>query len=120
MSAFIRLRTVALVLSLGVAGCGGRAATLESGERQGPTVLEVINRAPLDMTIYVVRESGARDRLGMATALVTTRFRIPERHLFGVTTLRFEADPVGSNRVKVSERIPVAEGDTVVLEIPPG
>jgi hypothetical protein len=37
-----------------------------------------------------------------------------------MTTLRFIADPIGSNRAGVSEEIMVTPGDSVVLTIPPG
>lgn len=121
MSALLRARTLALTLALapGLGACAGRAATLPSPEGQPTTVVEVVNRATLDMNVYVVPESGGRERLGTATSHVTTHFTIPRRHLFGVTNLRFQADPVGSVRTHLSEQVLVIPGDTVVLTIPP-
>jgi hypothetical protein len=36
-----------------------------------------------------------------------------------LTSLRFLADPIGSNRTPISEEITVEVGDEVVLRIPP-
>jgi hypothetical protein len=106
-----------IVLAVGVSACGARSA--ESGEPEPATVLEVDNQATLDMTIYVVRSSGARERLGMATAHSRTRLRIPSRLMFGLTPLRFMADPIGGSATPVTQEITVQPGDTVVLQIPP-
>ncbi|MGH7501874.1 MAG: hypothetical protein ACREL7_08970 [Longimicrobiales bacterium] len=89
-------------------------------EPQQETTLEVDNQAGLDMTIYVVTDAGARTRLGTAIAHVRSWFRIPDRLIFGLTPLRFQADPIGGNRAPVSQQITVQPGDTVVLRIPPG
>jgi hypothetical protein len=72
----------------------------------------------LDMNIYVLRSS-QRIRLGTANALSTTRFTIPSYVVFGSTSLRFLADPIGSNRTPVSEEITVSAGDEITLMIPP-
>lgn len=112
------LRWIALAASLAfVSACGssrsGSQATIRS-----ETFVEVDNQALLDMTIYVVR-GGQRVRLGMATGLSRSRFTIPSGIVFGSTSLRFLADPVGSTATPVSEEISVSEGETVVLRIPP-
>lgn len=99
------------------AGCGKQG---ELQEPQEETYLEVDNQANLDMTIYVVRSGGARERLGTAIAHTRTRMRIPSRLMFGLTPLRFQADPIGASRAPVSQEITVQPGDTVVLRIPPG
>lgn len=109
---------VVLALALVLAACGGRSP-LDDPDPESPTILEVDNRASQDMTIYVIREGGQRQRLGTATSHSRTELRIPDRILFGVTSLRFQADPIGSNRNPVSESVTVVPGDTVVMEIPP-
>ena len=58
------------------------------------TYIEVDNQALADMTVYVFRGS-QRVRLGMATGLRRSTFTIPQGIVFGTTTLRFQADPVG-------------------------
>ncbi len=99
------------------------AAACATGSRASPaqprTVLEVDNRARFDMTIYVLPQNGPRHRLGTATAHMRAWFTIPARFIFGLTPLRFQADPIGSNVAPVTERITVEPGDTVVLTIPP-
>ena len=83
------------------------------------TTVEVDNQAVADMTVYVLRGS-QRVRLGLATGLRKTRFTIPQGIVFGATTLRFYADPIGGSASPVSEEIVVTEGEEVVLRIPPG
>jgi hypothetical protein len=90
----------------------------EGAEPQAPTRLRVENQAFLDMTIYVYRNS-QKIRLGTATGNSTTRFTVPSNLIFGATPLRFQADPIGSNRRSISEEITVSPGDEVTLTIPP-
>lgn len=84
---------------------------------KAPTMLRVENQAFLDMNIFVVYR-GQRIRVGFAGGSTTTNFRLPMQ-LSTVETLRFIADPVGSNRLPVSEEILVSPGDVVTLTIPP-
>jgi hypothetical protein len=91
-----------------------------SSQTQERTTVVVDNRASLDMNIYVIRDGGTRQRLGTATAHLKNTFTIPPTLLFGVTSLRFLADPIGSSRTPVSDDILVSPGDQVVLTIPPG
>ena len=97
------------------------SACASAGTRRNPdepTYLSVDNRAVLDMTIYVVRSS-QRIRLGTANGLSTTRLTIPSNIVFGATTLRFLADPIGSGRLPISDDITVIAGDEVTMIIPP-
>jgi hypothetical protein len=111
------MRRFAPLLFLGLAACGARTGPQEA---QPATVLEVDNQHSLDMNIYVVRTSGARERLGTATAHTRSRLTIPARLIFGLTPLRFMADPIGGRATPVTQEITVQPGDTVVLQIPPG
>jgi hypothetical protein len=117
----LRRSGLVLVFTLSVAACAARTEIeLPDNQPGRVTVLEVLNRATLDMSIFVLPESGgSRQRLGTATALTTSHFTIPERMLTGVSGLRFQADPVGSSRIHHSEQITVVPGDTVMLQIPP-
>lgn len=92
----------------------------EPREPQPRTTLMVDNQANLDMTIYVIRSGGSRERLGTATAHTRMTFTIPDRLMFGLTPLRFQADPIGANRAPVTQEITVTPGDEVRLIIPPG
>ena len=99
------------------AACASSGTNAAAANRPKTTVV-VDNQALLDMTIYVLN-GGQRVRLGIATGLQKTRFTIPSGVVFGATSLRFYADPIGGNRSPVSEEITVAEGDELGLRIPP-
>jgi len=106
-----------LCLTLVAAACGGgRARRASAGP---PVVLEVQNDANLDMTMYAVEQNGNRSRLGLATAHRITFLSIPNRIIFGLTPLRFQADPIGAAANPVTPEITVEAGDTVVMRIPP-
>ena len=101
-----------------IAGCASSGVNAQSIKRD-PTIVVVDNQALLDMTVYVLRGS-QRVRLGIATGLSKSRFTVPPGIVFGSTSLRFLADPIGSQRTPVSEEIIVIEGDEITLRIPPG
>lgn len=110
---------LALVSSLAFASaCASSGSGNQDSQQRPKTTVEVDNQALLDMTVYVVR-GGQRVRLGIATGLSKTRFTIPQGIVFGSTSLRFLADPIGGNATPVSEEISVSEGEEVVLRIPP-
>ena len=106
-----------LFLGLALIGLVACATTQNVRSDQPPTILEVDNQAALDMTIYVYR-GGERIRLGSATGLAKSQLRIPANLLFGSTALRFMADPIGANRLPITEEISVSPGDTVQMTIP--
>jgi hypothetical protein len=98
-----------------MAACGGARSQASD---QPQTTLRVENQSFLDMTIYLLAGS-QRIRLGQAGGNSTTKMRIPSQYVFGATSLRFLADPIGSNRTPVSESITVSPGDEIGLVIPP-
>ena len=106
-----------MTLSALAAGCS-RNNPDPNAEPAPVTRLRVQNQAFLDMTIYVFR-GPQRLRLGTANGNSTSRFTIPASLIFGATPLRFQADPIGSNRNSISEEITVSPGDEVTLLIPP-
>jgi hypothetical protein len=83
------------------------------------TSVQVENQAFLDMTVYVL-EGTQRVRLGMVPGVSTRTFEIPERIVFGISSLRFQVDPIGSDQAPISQEISVAEGEMLRLVIPPG
>jgi hypothetical protein len=111
----IKLLLVAALCSVAPA-CATTAGRAAANQREATTVL-VQNQAVLDMNVYILRGS-ERIRLGTATGLRDTRFTIPRGIIFGATSLRFIADPIGGNRSPISEEITVQEGEEVVLRIP--
>ena len=108
----------ALAAATLAAACTHNQNPDEAAQPQPVTRLRVQNQAFLDMTIYVYR-GPQRLRLGTANGNSTTRFTIPATLIFGATPLRFQADPIGSNRASISEEITVSPGDEVTLLIPP-
>jgi len=106
-------------IALALGACSHQVAPEEgTGGPKPPTVLKVENQGFVDMTIYVL-SSGQRVRLGLAVGNTTTRFRIPDYLVGGLTPLRFLADPVGGTRMPVSDQITVSPGEEVDLVIPP-
>ena len=112
------LRSLALVMLLTTAaGClktKGRSAM----DEQPRTTLVVDNQNFLDFTIYLIA-GGQRVRLGQAGGSRKTRFVIPPQYVFGITTLQFQAHPIGGNRSPVSYPLTVSPGDEIELTIPP-
>ena len=114
-----RLVSGILFLSLVlVPACRGNQKEDEAPEPIAATFLKIENRAYLDMTIYVYRNS-QRLRLGQAIGNSTTKLLIPANLIFGSTALRFQADPIGGSRQSISQEISVSAGDEVSLIIPP-
>jgi hypothetical protein len=108
---------VIALLLLATTACSGLSRGSPSPQNE-PTTLQVDNQGFLDMTIYAIHNS-QRVRLGSATGNSKTNLTIPSNLVFGLTPLRFIADPIGGNRASVSQEITVAPGDTVVMTIPP-
>ena len=103
-------------LMMATASCGP-AALRGTPEPAGETILIVENQSPLQVTVYVLRDS-YRQRLGTAESLGSTRLRIPDNVIFGPTNLRFEIDPLGSSARTISTDITVSPGDEITLRVP--
>jgi hypothetical protein len=112
----IRVTLALLATLLAVAACGGGRGVRPGTEPT--TVLEVDNQSFNDMNIYVVN-GGQRIRLGRATGKVRTDLTIPRGVLTFARELQFEADPSGSRRGSVTNRIWVNPGDRVSMIITP-
>jgi hypothetical protein len=116
MMTTLRARSLVLTIAAIAAACGG-GRTLQNGS--SATLLEVENLSTLDMTIYAVTGTGARDRLGTVTALSNETFEIPRSLVVSSLDLRIAADPVGSARTAFSDRLTLIPGETVTIRIPP-
>ncbi len=107
---------VLLMLLLAASSCGlGRRGPAAD---QPQTTVEVENRNFLDMRIFVYR-GPQRVRLGTVSGLSTSVLVIPSNVVFGATSLRFLADPVGGRTTPISHEITVTPGDQVHMVIPP-
>ena len=113
---FLRILLIAAVCAT-VPACASSGTNASASEREVTTVV-VDNQALLDMTIYVLR-GAQRIRLGVAPGLNKTRLTIPSGIVSGATSIRFLADPIGSNRTPISEEVTIGEGDEIGLRIPP-
>ncbi|MBM4185996.1 MAG: hypothetical protein FJ206_01665 [Gemmatimonadetes bacterium] len=116
MSSLVRVLSFALAAAVTL-GCG-RNRVETAVDPDAPTVLVVDNQAFPDMTIYVV-EGARRVRLGLAGGLSQTKFTLPKYLVRSLTSVRFQADPIGSARAPISDEITVSPGDEVTLRIPP-
>jgi hypothetical protein len=107
---------VLVILLLTTVSCAARKP--DAPEREAPkTTVEVQNQAWLDMKVYVLSGS-RRVRLGTVPSASTRVFTIPPYLIFGLTSLRFLADPIGADAGPVSQEITVAPGDQVEMIIP--
>lgn len=79
--------------------------------------MEVRNLRPVDLNLYV-RTGTHRVRLGMAPGKTTRFFVIPAHVVGDQNMIRFELDPVGSDRRSFNEDLlPVHAGERVSLTI---
>ena len=111
-------RFIATAVVVGVAGGCNRNRVQTEIDPDAPTRLVVDSQAFPDMTIYVI-EGARRIRLGMANGNAQTKFTLPKYLIRTITSIRFQADPIGSNRAPISDQITVTPGDEVTLRIPP-
>ncbi|HEY7879092.1 MAG TPA: hypothetical protein VIC55_12740 [Gemmatimonadaceae bacterium] len=118
----MRVALVLTVAALGasLAACTHRSPLANGDPASGPTpatYVNVDNQGFSDMNIYAI-SGGQRVRLGTAIGSRETRFKLPSYLITTLTQLRFLADPIGGNRLPVSEEITVSPGDVVTLRIP--
>ncbi|HEU5208327.1 MAG TPA: hypothetical protein VFU06_02845 [Longimicrobiales bacterium] len=107
------LAGLALVLVAGACASSGEPRD------ETPTYVTVDNQSRYDMTIYVVRDNGQRVRIGRVTSVSEERFEIPSYLVFGITTLRFLADPLAAQGSPISNQIAIVPGEEIHLTIPP-
>ncbi len=105
------------ISTLGSTGCNRNRVETDI-DPNTPTLLVVDNQSFPDMTIYAL-EGGRRVRLGLAGGNSQTKFTLPKYLVRSLTSIRFQADPIGSARAPVSDEITVSPGDQVTLRIPP-
>jgi hypothetical protein len=103
-----------------VAACSNNAKPGRDDNGPQPTTrLRVENQAYLDMTVYVINDGGARQRLGTVTGNTTQEFVIPSYLIGPANSIRTVVEPIGSSRAGVSGSLSVQPGQSVSLTIPP-
>ena len=107
-----------LAFTLGACTSAGRPSRPGTVVETEKTTLTVDNRGFVDMAVYVVNGS-QRIRIGLAVGKTTTTMTIPAYVVGASRDLQFLADPIGSDRAGVSDRLYVRAGDNVTLMIPP-
>ena len=109
---------LAAAFALAFVACAPAAPGTAAVPTRAGATLVVDNQSTLEMTVYATY-GAQRVRLGQARGVATTTLRIPPDMASG-RSLRFIADPIGSNRAPISEEISVWPGDTISIRIPPG
>ena len=113
----VNTSTLFAVIGLFAVGCNRNRVETDV-DPNTPTILIVDNQSFPDMTIYAL-EGGRRVRLGLAGGNGQSRFTLPKYLVRSLTSIRFQADPIGSSRAPISDEITVSPGDEVTLRIPP-
>src|SRR5258705_13260472 len=92
----MKIRSIAVSLAfLGVAACNAFSRGSGTPNQGEQTVAQVANQGFLDMTVYPVRNSAQRVRLGIATGNRKTALPIPTHLANGLTPRSSVADPIG-------------------------
>jgi hypothetical protein len=107
---------VALSLLLLLSSCSQRTSADPATPPPPETTVQVRNQKLVDMTVFAMN-GGRRVRLGLVPAVSTRTFTLPPNLIFEMATLRFLADPIGSNAQQVTEELLVYPGDQVSLTL---
>lgn len=99
-------------------GGGGRWEPGDGSTQDQRATIRVENRSWNEVTVYAMR-STQRIRLGNVPGVSTRTFNIPQGLVGQGTSLRFQADPIGSDRAPISQEIFVNAGDEVQMYVPP-
>lgn len=109
---------MALVATLSATACAptngpARAAAVQP-DRQ--TTVEVNNRNWQQVVVYL-EVDGMRHRLGTVSTGHTQRFAMPRSAVLASGSVRLLADPIGSDEVFTTERIPIRRGQAIELTV---
>ena len=102
------------LLLLASISCGGRSgkSTGPAPESAGEIVLTVENHHWNDVVISVLHD-GVVDRVGLATAVKTTRFVLPSRRLGPTGIIRLRGHAVGAPDFHSTDAFPVQPGQEI-------
>ncbi len=85
--------------------------------RDGPVEVRVDNNAYLDMHVYVVYAAGQQRSLGMVTGLSRRTLVIPAQVIQTLSGIQLFADPIGTDRGYLSQRILASPGQRIRFTI---
>jgi hypothetical protein len=94
-----------------------RSTAEEAVPSAGPSILRIANHNWLDMHVYLSREGGPLQSLGMVTSHTTSDFELPEESFLAGSALRIVADPIGGGRRYVSPELILAPGVDVHVAV---
>jgi len=110
-----RRLTLLLLWSASIAGC---ARNPEPGEErtviyraESEITIRVVNHSQLDANLFLVHD-GARDRLGLVSAVSTSSFTVRTRILGAGGEFSLLADPIGQTRATQTQVLRTSEGTT--------
>ena len=113
----IRLPVFGLTLALLTSACHRQSAERMSREPVfGEITLHVVNRNRLDVTVFVWHE-GFRDRIGVATASMSSCFTVPLRNLGAGRDYYLIGVPIGARYNVTTETLHAQDGDSVTWDI---
>lgn len=108
----------ALMTALSVPACapttGAAPAAAMAPEQQ--TTVEVTNRNWRQVVVYLEAD-GMRHRLGIVNTGKTQQFAMPRSVSLASGDVRLVADPIGTDDVFSTERIPVRRGQEIELTV---
>ena len=119
----MRLSSLWLCLTLiGCASVGGSganpfASTRTRAARDGPIEVRVENNAYLDMHVYVIYAAGQQRSIGMVTGLSRRTLVIPAQVIQTLSGIQLFADPIGTDRGYLSQRILASPGQRIRFTI---
>ena len=119
------MRLPSLWLCLTLVGCASVGGSGENpfesrrtrATRDGPVEVRVENNAYLDMHVYVVYAAGQQRSLGMVTGLSRRTLVIPAQVIQTLSGIQLFADPIGTDRGYLSQRILASPGQRIRFTI---
>lgn len=83
----------------------------------GVALVRVTNHNWLDMHVYVIRDGGQRQSIGVVESFRTSELTLPPGALDAGARVQLVADPIGARGVYVSPEILAGPSDDVILTI---
>jgi hypothetical protein len=89
----------------------------DRAESEDRAVVRVTNHNWMDMHVYLIRDGGPRQSIGVVGSFQSAELALPLRALDSATRVRIVADPIGARGVYVSPEIIASPADDVILTL---